>query len=480
MGIRSKMLFPLLAVALIMIAGGYLSLSSQFDSLKESFVSLIIVGKVEDTQQSILKTSKNALEQASLFSQMPAVVEAFNIANQGDMNDENDSRLQEARELLRESLAPILKGYKESTGVDFKVHFHLPTARSLVRMWRDKQAKRNGEWVDISDDLSSFRNTVIDINKIKKSIMGIEPGRGGFTIRGLSPVTGRDGRHLGSVEVLIDFDGILKAMESSGGLKALLYMDSALLPITTKLQDHEKNPVRDNNFVLIYGQDNIETQELATGDLLRNGLNSTVITMLGGKALGAFPIKDYRGKPIGTTVLSLDISTQKAMVSTVMWIITAIMLIIIIVPIFIILWVLQKSVIKPINNCAAIASQIARGDLKSINCEERSDEMGIILTAMKKMGRKLTSTISAVQLISEEMTTGCREFASTSDSLSRGATEQAAGLEEISSSMEEMAGSIQQTAKIAHETESVASRAAKDAETGGQAEIGRASCRERV
>ena len=43
MGIRSKMLFPLLAVALIMIAGGYLSLSSQFDSLKESFVSLIIV-----------------------------------------------------------------------------------------------------------------------------------------------------------------------------------------------------------------------------------------------------------------------------------------------------------------------------------------------------------------------------------------------------------------------------------------------------
>jgi len=469
MGIRFKILGPLLAVAFVMITGGYLVLGTQFERLEESFVSLSIQRTVEDARQAVSKMSKNALEQAALFSRMPAVVKAFEVANQGNMNDAEDPRAQEAREMIRLALAPVFKGYKESVGTSFRAHFHLPTARSLVRVWRDKQAKKNGQWVDISDDLSSFRNTVIDVNRTKKPIQGIEPGRGGFTIRGLAPVTASDGRHLGSVEVLIGFASILKGMEASGQIEALLYMDADLLPVTTKLQDPEKNPVRDGKFVLVYGQKNTETQALASADFLSGGMQSTQVSLEGHSALGAFPIKDYRGKVIGTIILSMDIATQLDMVSEVMWVLGIIMFFVIVVPILIILWVLQQSVMKPVNLCADIATRIASGDLRQFDCHSRKDEMGTILEAMQTMAGKLTHTISNAQVVAGGVAGECDQLAAASENLSHGANRQAAGLEEVSASMDQMSGSIEQSASIAKETEAIAGKAAGNAGTGGKA-----------
>ncbi|WP_285906449.1 methyl-accepting chemotaxis protein [Pseudodesulfovibrio pelocollis] len=469
MGIRSKILAPLLVVALIMVIGGFLTLNSQFARLEESFVSLIIQAKVEETRQSVRLMSGSALEQAALFSRMQAVVDAFTVANQGDMRDENDPMGQEAREMLRQSLASTMAGYEAIMGSKFQLHFHLPSNRSLARMWREKQIRRDGQWVDISDDLSSFRSTVIDVNRNHKAVQGIEPGSGGFTIRGLAPVTGPGDAHLGSVEVLIEFDGILQGMESSGNMRTLLFMESHLLPITTMLRDPTKNPVRDNRFVLIYGQENTETLNLVTSDLLARGSSATVVMIEGDKALGAFPVQDYRGDLIGTIVLAMDIADQQAMVSTVMWVIGAILLVVIVSPILIILWVLQKSVMEPIRECAAIASRISQGDLGEIDCRDRRDEMGIILSAMKEMREKLTDTIRDIQEITTDVANGCRQFAAASETVSQGATEQAAGIEEISASMEQISSSIQQTAEIAHKTENVATTAARNAETGGKA-----------
>lgn len=469
MKIRTKILVWLLSIAIVLMVAGYTTLNIQFSNLEKSFVSLIVKSKVEDTQQSIVKMSKNALEQASLFSRMPAVVSAYQVANQGDMNNESDPMLQLAREDLRTSLAPVLKGYKENIGSNFKVHFHLPTARSLVRLWRSKQAKRGGKWVDISDDLKGFRNTVIDVNSQRKAVLGIEPGRGGFTIRGLAPVTGTDGSHLGSVEVLIGFAGILKGMEQAGDMKTLLYMDSALLPITTKLQNAEKNPIRDNKYVLVYGQKNETAQALSTNEIIASGMRETTIEIIGDNAIGAFPITDYKGKTIGTIVMTMDISPQTAMISAVMLVITLFMLVMIIAPIVIIILVLQRSIMKPIESCTAIASKIAHGDLRNISCEQRKDEMGLILSAMTKMGDNLAQAIGNIQNISDDVAAECNTLAAASTTFSEGATQQAASLEEVSASMEEMSGHIQQTAEIAHRTDSIANNAAKDAEKGGVA-----------
>ncbi|MBG0791635.1 MAG: methyl-accepting chemotaxis protein [Desulfovibrionaceae bacterium] len=469
MGIRIKILGPLAVTALVMVVVGYYVLAGQFDGLKESFVSLTLKGKAEDIRQSIDKMSGNALEQAALFSRMPEVVQAFEVANLGDMTKADDPSAQRARDMLRASLASTLKGYEEAVGSSFRAHFHLPTARSLLRVWREKQARKDGKWVDVSDDLSGFRNTVIDVNKAGRPLKGIEPGRGGFTIRGLAPVTGPGGKHLGSVEVLIGFDSILKSVESSGQVKTLLYMDAALLPITTRLQDPAKNPVRAGKFVLVYGQDNAEARKLATDGLLAAGMRSTSISMAGDAALAAFPVRDYRGEVIGAIVIAMDIATQLGMIGAVMWVVGAIMALLIVAPILIILVVLQRSVMRPIDDCAGIATQIASGDLRSLDCAERKDEMGAILEAMRTMSGKLTYTISDTQTVAGDVADECSRLAGASDNLSHGATRQAAGLEEVAASMEEMSGSIEHSAEIAARTEKIASKAAGDAHTGGQA-----------
>jgi methyl-accepting chemotaxis protein len=468
-GIRLKLFLPLLGTALVMLVGGYLLLQSQFSDLEDSFVSLIMRGKIEDVRQSVTQISESALQQAALFSRMPEVVEAYGEANQGDMNDEADPTLQAAREHLRVSLAPVLKGYKENLGRDFQLHFHLPTARSLLRTWREKQAKKNGQWVDISDDLSGFRNTVIDVNRSHKPALGIEPGRGGFTIRGLAPVTAPDGAHLGSVEVLLGFDNILKTMEASGTVKALLYMDAKLLPVTTRLQDPAKNPVKDDKYVLIYGQTNEAARKLASTAMLDRGMQSSLVEVEGHDGVAAFPVKDYRGEPIGTIVLSMDISSQQAMMSAVAWMVGIGLLIVVVVPIAIIFWVVEYSVKRPIQQCANLASDIASGNLESQTCQMRTDEMGVILEGMCDMNAHLAETIGNIRDISGKVAEGCSELSMASDTLSKGANQQAAGIEEIAASLEEMSGSIKQTAETAAKTEKSAAQASRDAETGGQA-----------
>ena len=469
MGIRAKLFLPLIGVALVLIVGGYLSLNSQFDELESSFVSLVMRGKIDSVKESIDQKSRSALEEAAVFSRMPAVVEAYAVAGQGNLGDENDPKLQEARDMLRAALEPALKGYKEIVGSSFQLHFHVPPARSLLRTWREKQVKRGDKWLDVSDDLADFRNTVLDVNKEKKPVLGIEPGRGGFTIRGLAPVVGPGNEHLGSVEVLIGFDAILTNMEASGSLKALLYMDSGLLAVTTQLRDPTKNPVKDDKYVLIYGQDNPAEQELATGELLGQGMQGSVIEVVGDMGLAAFPVNDYRGTPIGVIVLTLDISGQQAMIANVVWMVGIGLLIVVAVPIMIIFWVVQKSIKGPIMRCAEFATCVSEGNLGTMTCEDRTDEMGIILSAMTNMNHNLGCAIRDIRNVSRDVAEGCSALAESSESLSQGANLQAAGIEEVSASMEQMSGSIRQTVDIAHRTEKIASKAARDAETGGAA-----------
>lgn len=254
MSIKYKILFPIIPLVLIIGIGGYFLLVGQFDSLRQSFAEMVVDGVAKTVAEGTETASARALEEAALFSKMPSVTAAFLAARMGQMDNEADQAVQMAREALRQSLKPVLDGYKSTLGEKLRLHFHLPNGRSFVRLWRDKQAKRDGVWVDISDDLSSFRQTVMDVNRDGKPRQGIEPGRGGFAIRGLAPVLDANGARLGSVEVLKSYNHVFAPLEKESGQFFSLYMDAALLPTTTKLQDREKYPLVGDAFVRVAGK----------------------------------------------------------------------------------------------------------------------------------------------------------------------------------------------------------------------------------
>ncbi|MGL1862174.1 MAG: CHASE3 domain-containing protein [Pseudodesulfovibrio sp.] len=116
---------------------------------------------------------------------------------------------------------------------------------------------------------------------------------------------------------------------------------------------------------------------------------------------------------------------------------------------------------------AGISQQIADGDLV-VSFGDMKKKQGIV-AALDGMVQKLTSVVGDVKSSAGNVASGSEELSASSQSMSEGANEQAASVEEVSSSVEQMASSIQLNAENASKTEGIASKAAKDAESGGEA-----------
>ncbi|MET0068051.1 MAG: methyl-accepting chemotaxis protein [Candidatus Thiodiazotropha sp.] len=468
MSIKYKFILPTIIAALILGGAGFTLMNGQLSDLERSFIQMLANAKIADLRRTIDDAGDTALAQAALFSERPAVQEAYRIALNGNLADENDPQLQAARDLLRERLADELKGFEHVYGSKAKIHFHLAKARSLLRVWREKQAKRNGQWVDVSDDLTSFRQTVVDINQDGKPIKGIEPGRGGFTVRGLAPVM--DGpKQLGSVEVLISFAKVLSSLDSQEGLTSRLYMNADILPITTRLRDPDKYPLLDKEFVLIAGQDNAHLDSLVTLDKLSSGRTATSTDVIGNVALSIFPIQNYKQEQIGVMVLAQDVSGPKAIIRKAAIAFGITLASLILMPIIISLITLKKSVSQPVDEGLKFAEAMAQGNLDAnMNIDSR-DELGQLASSLNRMAAKLREVVIEVRASADELNDASSEVNSTAQAISSSATEQAASVEETSASMEELHASVQTNTTNARTTNDTALSAAKQAEEGGKA-----------
>jgi methyl-accepting chemotaxis protein len=92
-----------------------------------------------------------------------------------------------------------------------------------------------------------------------------------------------------------------------------------------------------------------------------------------------------------------------------------------------------------------------------------------MVSAVNDMIDNLRKTAGGISAASANVSSGSEEMSSTAQQLSQGATEQATAAEESTSSMEEMASSIQQNADNARQTDKIASKAAEDGRTSGEA-----------
>ncbi|MBI4805158.1 MAG: HAMP domain-containing protein [Desulfovibrio sp.] len=132
-------------------------------------------------------------------------------------------------------------------------------------------------------------------------------------------------------------------------------------------------------------------------------------------------------------------------------------------------YVITKGITGPVIQGVAFAQKMAEGDMtQSLNVNQK-DEIGILADALREMTRRLNEVMSEVMEGANNVAAGSQQLSATSETLSQGAAEQAASVEEVSSSMEEMASNIQQNADNSVQTESMALKAAKDAEEGGRA-----------
>lgn len=116
---------------------------------------------------------------------------------------------------------------------------------------------------------------------------------------------------------------------------------------------------------------------------------------------------------------------------------------------------------------AGVASKIAEGDL-TVQTKVLSDK-DMLGQSLSRMLDNLRATVNDITTAAGNVASGSQEMSATAEQLSKGASKQASAAEESTAAMEQIAASIQQNADNARQTNKLASQAAEDTRSGGEA-----------
>ena len=439
--VSTRILLPVVTATVIFSGALYMVAGTTMNKMVERNLDRIARSKVADIAISEKRIANKMLAQAALFSRAKAVQDAYLTAYQGDIRNADDPHMEAARGELRRYFASVEKGYESvSNGKAFRIHFHVPPARSLLRLWKKKQNK--------SDDLTAFRNTVATISGGSHApITGIEIGRGGFAIRGLAPVIADNGKYLGSAEVLSSYDPLVKYSISNDHEYIAVYMNREFLPIATKLQDSAKNPVIGDRFVFISSTNAEVTEPILTPALLEKGRSKAANLRKGKYAITVFPIKDFSGKQIGVMAYVFDASDMIATLATTQWGIVVLCLLLM-ACIFVPLFFGVRSVTKPINRTVLMLKDIAQGegDLTKRLEIMKKDEIGELAGWFNTFLEKLQTMLQKIAKNSSDVDQSSKEFAEIAAQLSSGAGETSQRSNNVSAAAEEMSSNLNSVA----------------------------------
>ncbi|WP_419657974.1 methyl-accepting chemotaxis protein [Desulfosarcina variabilis] len=471
--ISTRILLPAISATLLFSIVLYFVAVSIVDNMVEDNLHQIARSKFGDITSSEKRIADRMLGQAALFSQAKAVQNAYETAYQGNLNNADDPNMETARQQLRDYFKAIEKGYRETyPGTDLRIHFHVPPARSLLRLWKKGQNK--------SDDLSTFRDTVATISSgSHQPITGIEIGRGGFAIRGIAPVIADGGKFLGSVEALSTYDPLVKFSVSNDKEYIAVYMNKAFLPIATRLQDPGKNPVIGNQFVFISSTNKKITDTIVTTDLLVQGQAGMKSVRSGNFFTTASPIMDFSGKQIGVLVYSYDAGHLYARVDQIqsrIAILCVVLLAAIIVPLFL----SARSVTGPINRTVLMLKDIAQGEgdltkrldvLKKDEIGELAGWFNTFLDKLQSMIRKIAENTRVINSASEDfsqiaiqLSEGAGDTSARANNVSTAAEEMSANLSSVAAAMEESTTNINVVATATEEMSATVNEIAQNAE----------------
>jgi len=126
-------------------------------------------------------------------------------------------------------------------------------------------------------------------------------------------------------------------------------------------------------------------------------------------------------------------------------------------------------IVLPVNEAIAVLDELEKGNLTKSVKGEYQGQLKAFKDTVNNTVANLAHTISQVIAATAALAEASGEVSATAQSMSQGASEQAASVEETSSAVEEMSASVMQNSENAKVTDSMAAKAAKEAEEGGAA-----------
>ncbi|WP_019568779.1 methyl-accepting chemotaxis protein [Thioalkalivibrio sp. ALMg13-2] len=348
----------------------------------------------------------------------------------------------------RDRLAALTVPSFESLNADYGVRqyqFHTPPATSFLRVHRPDR---------YGDDLSGFRQTVVDTNDRRAPISGLEEGVAGLGIRGVVPIA-HNGEHVGSVEFGLSFgDPFFEQFTEELGAPVALYL---------------RDEGRFNRFGgTIEGEATFnaaEMREVLQGErLVRN------VTYQGEPmAVIARPVRDFSGDAVGVLELMVDRSAYVTMTRNATG--TVVMVGVIAVVLGALLaWFLTRSIVRPLCQTVERLDDIASGEgdlTRQLEVSGRN-ELGDLAVVFNRFVEKIRVLIQQVAAGSDQVAAASNELSATSEETNEQVRRQKAETDQVATAMNEMTATVQEVARNAADAAAAAQATDQDAVAGQQ------------
>ena len=321
--------------------------------------------------------------------------------------------------------------------------FHTPPALSFLRVHDPKK---------FGDDLSGFRNTVLEVNRTQARLHGVEQGVAGLGIRGVVPVF-HDGAHLGSLEFGLSFGAdFLQQFGQRYGLAVGLH-----------LAEGEAFKSLAATFA---GEPVLSAAEL-TG-VLRGEPTIRVVERDGASyAVYAAAVKDYSGTAFAVVELAMDRAHYAAQLSDTRMAMFGVGALALAVGL-VLFGVLASNVVRPLRLAVRSMEEIATGeaDLTRRLPVEGRDELAQLADAFNQFVARIQDTVRRVMQSSERVSGSAEGVLEITLMTSDGVQRQRSEIESVATAMNEMTATVQEVARNAAHAAEAANDANQQALTG--------------
>lgn len=369
-------------------------------------------GIFENIQNSINAETHLAEAMSAVVAGIPQVQKAF---------------AEKDRDTLASMFVPGFATLKNGYGAR-QFQFHEPPAISYLRV--HKPAK-------FGDDLSSFRQTVVETNQKVKALGGIEKGVAGLGLRGIVPVK-YDGKHIGSVEFGMSFgQAFFDNFKKRYGVDVALHVvkedgletfASTLANKTTLNQPHLKTALNGND---VFAHGHIKELNVATY---------------------ARAIKDFSGNAIGVLEIVMDRSTYATKQSNATILNLVLGVLAVVVGLFI-SSLIARGIVRPIQHAASAMQDIAEGDGDLTQRMEVNgkDEVAELCHGFNQFAKKVHALVSDVAESTTYLNSAAGKMTEVTVELDSSIQRQKSEIDQVATAMNEMTATVQEVARNASE-----------------------------
>ncbi len=417
--LRLKIMLPMMTVISLI---AFLLSYSHWRSLEA-----VIVSHEQIELQSHFKALDNAIvSESRLAESMSRLVAEIPLVQQKIANNQRDA--------LAALFVPGFAQMQQSYGVD-QFQFHLPPATSYLRVHKPEK---------FGDDLSSFRFSVLDANRIQKPVRGLESGVAGLGIRGIVPIVHQQ-QPVASVEFGMSFgQSFFDHFKASNGVDIAMHQLTEAGFKRVGATFHHQPTLLSEVSLRLALQGDVQMGQIMLADI-------PYVVM-------ARTIQDYSGKVIGVVEIAMNNQYNLQVLanarSNAIWVTLAVLALAILLSWFIVRYILGR-----IQSMVATVNRIAQGNLVQDIQVKGSDELDSLANAINEMRNQLHEMVTEVAHNAKLIDVAAHQINEAIENQAATSSQMSSSVAEITSTMEELSASSTQIAEHSGSVVDIANQA---------------------